>query len=115
MKISKKLSDYQNPTRLFKIICRKGGLSYREETTYIWESVVYGSRDKDIFLRLWKSGNDYMYRSNLYGKEMQRGSMPIFCNEWTVQEVLNQFEKDKKAFKMMEEKRKLDKMNKDFK
>lgn len=115
MKISKKLTDYQNPTRLFKIICRKGGLSYREETTYVWESVEYGSIDNDIFLRLWKSGNDYMYRSNLYGKEMQRGSIPIFCNEWTVQEVLNQFEKDKKAFKLMEEKRKLDKMNKDFK
>lgn len=113
MKTSKKLTDYLNTTRLFKIICRKGGLSYREETTYIWKSVIYGSRDKDIFLRLWMNGGEYMYRSSFYGKGKQR--VPIFCNEWTVQDILKQFEKDKKTFKLMEEKRKLEKMNKDFK
>ena len=115
MKISKKLTDYLNPTRVLKIISRKGGLIYREETTYVWESVVYGGIDKDVFLRLWKNGDGYMYRSCFYGKEKQSGSMPIYCDEWTVQDVLNRFEEDKKAFKLMEEDRKLKEMNKDFK
>lgn len=113
MKTSKKLTDYMSATQLFKIICKKGGLIYREENSHIWESVIYGGRDQNIFLRLWTSSGEYMYRSSFYGNEEQR--MPIFCNEWTVQDILTQFEKDKKAFKLMEEKRKLEKMNKDFK